>query len=188
MKVVALSGSTVGSKTRTAIDYTTKKIIESYPEVEITLLDLTDYQLEFSDGRHYLDYTGDTKYVTEKVMEADALIIGTPIFQASIPGTLKNIFDLLPISAFRDKVVSMIVTAGSSRHFLIPEQQIKPILSYMKAQIVQTYVYIEEVDFYQKEIINEDILFRIDRLVEDTIMLTKTYQQLLQEKEEQYDF
>ncbi len=33
---------------------------------------------------------GDTKYVTETIMAADALIIGTPTFQASIPATLKK--------------------------------------------------------------------------------------------------
>jgi FMN reductase len=73
-----------------------------------------------------LDYEGDTAFVTKKIMEADAIVIGTPIFQASIPATLKNIFDLLPVNAFRDKVVSVLVTAGSSKHYLVPEQQLKP--------------------------------------------------------------
>jgi FMN reductase len=45
-----------------------------------------------------MDYTGDTRVVLEKIMEADAYIIGTPVFQASIPGTLKNLFDLLPVN------------------------------------------------------------------------------------------
>ncbi len=122
-------------------------------------------------------------------MEADAIIIGTPIFQASIPATLKNnIFDLLPISAFRDKVVSILVTAGSAKHYLIPEQQLKPILSYMKAQIVQTYVFIEEKDFYRKEIINDDVILRIERLVEDTLVLTETYMKIREAKEAEYGF
>ena len=121
-------------------------------------------------------------------MDADALIIGTPIFQASLPATLKNIFDLLPVQAFRDKVVSMIVTAGSPKHYLVAEQQLKPILAYMKAQMVQTYVFIEEKDFYQKEITNDDVLFRIKRLVEDTIILTKTFTKIREEQESQYDF
>lgn len=121
-------------------------------------------------------------------MEADAIIIGTPIFQASIPATLKNIFDLLPVNAFRDKVVSMLVIAGSPKHYLIAEQQLKPILSYMKAQIVQTHVFIEERDFLRKEIVNDDVLFRIERLVEDTIILTETYTKIREEKEAIYDF
>ncbi|MFS0823482.1 NADPH-dependent FMN reductase [Bacillus sp. 1P02SD] len=188
MKIVGLSGSIVGSKTRTAMENVAKEISEKYPNVEWTLLDLADYNLQFSDGRNYLEYEGDTGYVTKTIMEADAIIIGTPIFQASIPATLKNIFDLLPVNAFRDKIVSMLVTAGSSKHYLIAEQQLKPILAYMKAQIVQTYVFIEEKDFHRKEIINDDVFFRIARLVEDTTLLTDTYTKIREEKEAKYDF
>mgnify|MGYP001175438751 CR=1 FL=1 len=82
----------------------------------------------------------------------------------------------------------MIVTAGPPKHYLIAENQLKPILAYMKAQIVQTYVFIEEKDFHRKEIINDDIFFRIDRLVEDTIMLTETYTKIREEKDAEYDF
>lgn len=188
MKIVGLSGSRVGSKTRTAMNYTFKTITEKYPDAEVTLIDLAEYDVQFSDGRNYLEYEGDTGYVAKTIMEADAIIIGTPIFQASIPATLKNIFDLLPVNAFRDKVVSMIVTAGSAKHYLIAEQQLKPILSYMKSQIVQTYVFIEERDFIRKEIVNDDVFFRIDRLVEDTVVLTETYTKIREAKETEYDF
>lgn len=188
MKIVGLSGSNVGSKTRTAMDYTIKSVKENHPEVEVTLIDLAECDLQFSDGRNYLEYKGDTGYVVQTIMDADAIIIGTPIFQASIPATLKNIFDLLPVNAFRDKVVSMYATAGSQKHYLIVEQQLKPIVSYMKAQIVQSYVFIEEKDFQRKEIINEDVFFRIDRLVEDTVVLTETYKKIREAKEDAYDF
>ncbi|MDW0118570.1 NADPH-dependent FMN reductase [Sporosarcina thermotolerans] len=188
MKVVGISGSIVGSKTRTAMNYVEKKITEKYPEAEWTLLDLADYTIPFSDGRNFLEYEGDTAHVLRTLMDADAIIIGTPIFQASIPATLKNIFDLLPVNAFLDKVVSLFVTAGTSKHYLIAEQQLKPILSYMKAQIVQTYVFIEEKDFLRKEIVNDDVLFRLDRLVEDTATLTETYAKIREEKEASYNF
>lgn len=188
MKIVGLSGSSVGTKTRTAMDYTIKTVKKNYPDTEVTLIDLAEYDVQFSDGRDYWEYEGDTAYVARTVMEADAIIIGTPIFQASIPATLKNIFDLLPVNAFRDKVVSMLVTAGSPKHYLIAEQQLKPILSYMKAQVVQAYVFIEEKDFYRKEITNDDVIFRIDRLVEDTVVLTETYTKIREEKEVAYGF
>ena len=188
MKIALLAGSKVGSKTRTAMDYTIKIANEKYPDAEITLLDLAEFEMVFSDGRDYREYEGDTKYVTETIMAADAIIIGTPTFQASIPATLKNIFDLLPVNAFRDKVVSMFVTAGTAKHYLMVEQQLKPILAYMKAQIVQTYVFIEEKDFYRKEIVNDDVLFRMERLVEDTVLLVDAYVGIRKVKDEEYGF
>jgi FMN reductase len=188
MKVVLLSGSKVGTKTRTAMNATEKEVEKQYPESDITLIDLAEYDVEFSDGRNYMEYEGDTKFVAAELMEADTIIIGTPIFQASIPGVLKNVFDLLPEGAFRDKVVSMFVTAGSPKHYLIAEQQLMPIIKYMKAQVVQSYVFIEEKDFYRKEIVNDDVFFRLERLVEDTGVLTETYAQIRAEKEEAYGF
>lgn len=188
MNIVLLAGSNVGSKTRTAMDYTLKVTLEKYPNAKVTLLDLAEYDMRFSDGRNYWEYEGDTKYVTETIMAADAIIIGTPTFQASIPATLKNIFDLLPVNAFRDKVVSMLITAGTAKHYLMVEQQLKPILAYMKAQIVQTYVFIEEKDFLRKEIINDDVHFRIERLVEDTVDLTEAFAKIREVKDAIYDF
>lgn len=188
MKVILLSGSNVGTRTRVAMDYTMNLLKENYPEAETTLIDLAEYDMQFSDGRSYLEYEGDTGFVTKSIMDADAIMIGTPVFQASIPASLKNIFDLLPQNALRDKVVSMIVTAGSPKHYLIMEQQLKPILAYMKAQVVQRFVFIEEKDFYRKELMNEDIHFRMESLIEDTVVLTETYQKIRQEKEKQYGF
>jgi FMN reductase len=188
MKFVALSGSIIGSKTKTAMVKTVEIFSQKYPQHEITLLDLADYKIEFSDGRNYMEYEGDTKYVAETIMAADAIIIGTPTFQASIPATLKNLFDLLPVNAFRDKIVSTVVTAGTAKHYLMVEQQLKPILAYMKAQIVQTYVFMEEKYFHRKEIVNDDVLFRLERLVEDTVLLAETHKKIQELRDAQYDF
>jgi FMN reductase len=188
MKIVGLVGTIVGSKTRAVMDYTAKVLCEKYPGVGVKLIDLAQLDVSFSDGRNYTDYEGDTRYITTTMMEADAIIIVTPVFQASIPGTLKNVFDLLPYNAFQDKVVSFVVTAGTPKHYLVCEQQLKPILSYMKAQIVQSYVFVEDKDFLQQEIINEDVLIRIHRLVEDTVLLTQTFKHVLKSKEDNQQF
>ncbi|WP_212679968.1 NADPH-dependent FMN reductase, partial [Salmonella enterica] len=63
----------------------------------------------FSDGRNYLDYHGDTGELTQATMQSDVLFIGTPIFQASIPASLKNVFDLLPQNGLRQKTVGMLI-------------------------------------------------------------------------------
>lgn len=188
MKVVGLSGSNVGTRTRVAMDVVLKMIAEKHPAADVSLLDLAELDMQFSDGRNYLEYEGDTKLVAQTLMEADVIMIGTPTFQASIPATLKNVFDLLPQNAFRDKVVGVFVTAGSSKHYLMVEHQLMPILTYMKAQVVPNYVFIEEVDFMRKEIVNDDILFRIERLVEDTMMIAEVYQKVREEKEAEYGF
>lgn len=188
MKIVVLSGSNVGTKTRTSMDYVVQVLTEKYSDHNVTLLDLAELDMVFSDGRNYMEYDGDTKYIAETMMLADAIIIGTPIFQASIPAALKNVLDLLPEAAFREKVVGIVVTAGSSKHYLIAEQQVKPILSFMKANTIQQYVFLETKDFHRGTIVNDDILFRLDRLVEDMMTSRKVLEAIQVEKEELYGF
>lgn len=188
MKIALLSGSPIGTKTRVAIDRLQEALTEQEENHEITLLDLRDLDIQQPDGRNYLDTEGDTLYLTTTLMEADIIFIGFPVFQAAIPGALKNVFDLLPVNAFRNKIAGLIVTAGSSKHYLIPELQLKPILGYMKAHVMQTYVFIEESDFSNKQIVNDDVHFRITTLAQDTLRMARVYDQILQEEDDQYDF
>ncbi|GAA0332584.1 NADPH-dependent FMN reductase [Oceanobacillus oncorhynchi subsp. oncorhynchi] len=169
MKIVGISGSTIGSKTRVAVDHALKYIEKEHTGVEAELLDLKDYDMVFSDGRSYKDYTGDTKILLEKIMQADGILVGMPVFQASIPGTLKNLFDLLPMDAFRNKVVAIIATAGTTKHYLVPEQHLKPILHYMHAWVIPKYVFVEEKDYTNYVISNQNVIDRLNKLSDDLI-------------------
>lgn len=188
MRVVLISGSNVGTKTRTVSNYIQQALAKYDSEIDTHIIDLAEVEMVFSDGRNYTEYTGDTGRIAREIMEADALIIGTPVFQASIPAALKNVFDVLPTNAFRDKVVGTFATAGSAKHYLVLAQQLQPILTYMKAQVVQPYVFVEGADILRGEIINHDVLQRLDRLVEDTVVLTQTYQKIRDAKDAEYGF
>ncbi len=88
-------------------------------------MDLRELELEFSVGKNYLDTTGDVYKLMMSLMQADVIFIGFPIFQASIPGALKNVFDLLPDECSSWWTRYVVVTAGSSKHYLIPESLFK---------------------------------------------------------------
>ncbi|MDR4248143.1 FMN reductase, partial [Bacillus thuringiensis] len=79
-------------------------------------------------------------------------------------------------------------TAGSSKHYLIPEMHLKPISSYMKAHTMQTYVFIEEKDFSNQQIVNDDVVFRLKALAQSTMRTAKVQQQVFEEENNQYDF
>lgn len=76
MNIVVVSGSNVGEKTSIAANKVMNVLKEKYSEDNsVNLLDLKELTLEFSDGRNYLDYTGDTKYVTQTLMNADIIFL-----------------------------------------------------------------------------------------------------------------
>lgn len=81
-------------------------------------------------------------------------------------------------------MVSIVVTAGSTKHYLVAEMQLKPILSYMKAQVLPEIVFIEGQDLFRQEIINADINFRLDKLVEDTLIMVETFKELRKKQED----
>lgn len=189
MKILVLSASNIGNKTRMATETLFKSVHKIYgDEHTYEHINLQEKDMQFSDGRNYLDYKGDTGEVTQAIMTSDVIFIGTPIFQASIPASLKNIFDLLPQDALQFKTVAMLVTAGSEKHFLIPETQLKPILTYMKANIVQNYVFLLDTELIDETIISDDVHFRMDTLIEDTMILAQTYQEVWRKQEESYGF
>ncbi len=189
MKILVLSGSNVGHKTEVAakaiLDILAK---DQYSDHQVQFINLLDKEMDFADGRNFLDYKGDTLEVAQAVMDADVLFIGTPIFQASIPASLKNVFDLLPEKALEYKTVGIFASSGSNRHYLIPELQLKPILNYMKANVTPRYVYLSARDFTLNEITSDDVLLRLEQLVDETLTLAKTYQEIQRIEDEKLGF
>ncbi|MHC5247458.1 NADPH-dependent FMN reductase [Enterococcus sp. LJL120] len=188
MKIVLLSASNFGNRAKLAIDQVQSELMVKHPQNEVTVCDLQKLKLVFSDGRNYQEYSGDTKALINTLMECDILVIATSICQASIPGSLKNVFDLLPRNALLRKTVSLIVSADSARHYLVAETQLKPILNYMKANLLPSYVFIEKADVIGTTIVNDDILFRIDKLVEDTMVLAETQEHVWTPHEVIFDY
>lgn len=184
-KVLMLSASTMGSKSRALVEVVKPLLNEAY---DVSVFDLKEHQMDFADGRDYRDYTGSTKKLIELILGTDVIVISTPVYQASIPGSLKNIFDLLPIDSLKDKVIGMVVSAGSEKHFLVPEYQLKPILKYMKADVIESYVFVTGEDMLDQKVISDHINLRIEQLV--TTLDTHVEQARIKKEQEDllYDF
>lgn len=174
MKILGISGTILGSKTAVLVDTVLKEIKARHPEIETEMLDMRNYQIEFCDGRNPDLYNDDTKKVMKIVSEADFYVIGFPIFNASFPAPLKNLFDLLPPAVFRHKVMGFAANGGTYQHYLVIENQIKPIAGYYRAFVAPSYVYVNSEHFNeQNELRDEEILKRIGEMAEELVMLQK---------------
>ncbi|MCK0470930.1 NADPH-dependent FMN reductase [Halalkalibacter sp. APA_J-10(15)] len=167
MKIVGVSGSMIGSKTVKVVSEVLEAVKRKSPAVETELIDLKEYEIDWVRGLPLEEYNDDTQKVVQKMIAADALVFGTPIYQASISGVLKNLFDHLPMGVFQSKVTGIVTTAGSERHFLVAEYQLKPILQFLKATVPNTQVFAVNGSFNEKnEIVDQEVLTRIDVLAE----------------------
>ena len=175
MKLVGISGALVGEKTSLAVNdvLTAANLIDTTIKTE--LIDLREYEIEFAVGAPLSDYNDDTWEVVNKILSADFLVFGTPIYQASISGALKNLLDLMPENAFKHKVTGIVATGWSNKHFLVTEYQLKPVLSFFKGLIPTGNVFIHNDSFNEEsdEIIDKDVLERIQKLANEMIYLQK---------------
>lgn len=165
MKVLFVDGTIIGSKTGAVLDTVEGYIKEKGNEFEIERMNLADYDHQFVDGRPSEQYNSDMKEMVRKFEEAEAYIIATPIFQGSIPGVLKNAFDMLHPYAMRYKPVSIVANGGTYQHHLVVENQLKPILDYFRCLVTPNFVYTHESHFDQdNRIIDEDVHNRLREL------------------------
>ncbi|MGG3468678.1 NAD(P)H-dependent oxidoreductase [Neobacillus pocheonensis] len=175
MKLLGISGTIIGAKTGILVRKVLDEVKQKHPEIEVEYLDLMDYEIQFCDGRNPSAYSEDTKTVIEKVSTADFYIIGTPIFQGSIPGPLKNLFDLIHPNDFRNKVMGFVANGGTYQHYLVIENQLKPIAGYFRAFVAPGYVYANNEHFNQKnEIVDADLLQRISILADEVVHMQKS--------------
>src|SRR5699024_2305715 len=174
MKLLGVSGTIVGEKTAILVQSTLQQIRKKNPDVKIDFLDLREYEMEFSDGRPANEYNDDTEEMIAKMLDADFYLIGTPVFNGSIPAPLKNVFDLIPPTALRHKVMGIVANGGTYQHHLMVENQLKPIAGYLRAFTTPSYVYAQSSHFNENnQIVDDELLARISHLADELLLMQR---------------
>ncbi|MBG6084066.1 CE1759 family FMN reductase [Zhihengliuella flava] len=91
--------------------------------------------------------SGEVQNVLERVRAADALVVVSPVFTASISGLLKSLIDLMDPQSIVGKPVLLAATGGSVRHSLVIDYAMRPIFAYLKAAILPTGVFAAPADW-----------------------------------------
>jgi NAD(P)H-dependent FMN reductase len=74
------------------------------------MLDLREYDLPVFGADE--DRQGDSAVVARRIREADALLLGTPVYHGSYSGVLKNALDHCGFDEFDGKTVGLLAVAG----------------------------------------------------------------------------
>jgi FMN reductase len=81
------------------------------------------------------------RHALDAVATADAVVISTPVYQASFSGLLKTFLDLLPQDGLAGKVVLPIATGGSQSHLLALDYALRPVLQALEAKHVLASIF-----------------------------------------------
>jgi FMN reductase len=100
----------------------------------------------------------------EAITNADALIVGSPVYKGTYTGLFKHLFDLIEPKALKDKPVVLSATGGSERHALVLDHGLRPLFAFFSADIVATGAYATEADFTDYQPSSAALLSRIDRV------------------------
>lgn len=151
-RIVVVSGGLGSpSSTRVLADDIVARLREALSaqgqELEVTVAELRELAHPIVDNMLTGFPTGELARVVDAVTQADALIVVSPTFSASMSGLFKSFFDVLEPDAIKGKPVLMAATGGTERHSLMLEFAMRPLFSYLGAVPVRTAIFAATSDF-----------------------------------------
>lgn len=109
--------------------------------VTVETIELRDVAHEIVNAMLTGFATGDLATVIEKVTGADGLVLVTPLFTTTYSGLFKSFVDILDKDALVDMPVLLGATGGTPRHSLALEYSMRPLLTYLRADVATTSVF-----------------------------------------------
>lgn len=159
--VVAISGSPrSGSRTNILLE----QALTSFADHGLATR-LIDLSVLSADGLLGRRQDPGVDEAVRSVTEADILLIGTPVYQATYTGLLKVFLDLLPKSSMRGAVVGLLATGGTSLHALAIDHGLRPLVASLNGVSAANAVYVTDKTFPDKSRIPQDICALVQELV-----------------------
>ena len=122
-------------------------LARAQPRCEAALVNLADYRIGFADGRPLDQLGDDSARVVGEIAAADAVLMASPVYRGSYTGALKNLLDLTPVDALRNKPVGIVAMGATLHHYLGVDAQLRAVLAWFGALVLPTSVYLESAHF-----------------------------------------
>ena len=114
--------------------------------VDTDIIDLAEYPLPFMEERITLDPNPPVNalLISEKLKNADAIILVTPEYQGSFTGVLKNALDYF-LPEFSKKVIGVATTAGGRMGGINASVQLQHVILSMGAYALPQKFIVSEI-------------------------------------------
>jgi FMN reductase len=101
--------------------------------------------------------------------EADGIIASTPVYKAGPSGLFTSFFDVLDNDLLIAKPVVLAATAGTARHALVADDQMRPMFAYLRTMTVPTSLFAAPEDWGDPAL-NK----RVDRAALELVLLMES--------------
>jgi FMN reductase len=129
------------------VDATVQRAREDAVAAEVTVVELREHAQDLVNNLLTGFPSPRLRTTVDAVLGADALIVVSPIFNASYSGLFKLFFDVIERDALAGKPVLLAATGGTTRHSLALEHALRPLFAYLAAATVPTAVYAAAEDW-----------------------------------------
>jgi FMN reductase len=159
-RVVAFSGSAKRpSRTRVLVEALGAEL-ERLRRIELTVYDLIDAGPGLGVTQRD-DLSPAAAGLIEAIEGADALIVGTPVYQGGYAGLFKHVFDFVEPSRMAGMPVAITATGGGLRHALVVEHGLRPLFGFFAAHVAPTSVYAGSDDLVDGRVVNATVATRL---------------------------
>jgi len=105
----------------------------------------------------------------EALRAADGIVASTPVYKAGPSGLFDSFFQVLDNDLLIAKPVALAATAGTARHALVVDEQMRSLFAYLRALSVPTSVFASTEDWQDKALTS-----RIDRAAFELLLLMES--------------
>ncbi|MGO6969387.1 FMN reductase [Rhizobium leguminosarum] len=170
--IVGFSGNLARpSSTRRFVESVTQSLAKQ-AGLQHAVFDVEDLGTSLAAARSAADLDPAARKVIRTIIEAEALVIGSPTYKGSYTGLFKHVFDLLDPADLRGKPVILTATGGGDRHSLVVEHQLRPLFAFFEAFVLPTAIYASSRDFTDG-IPSTAILGRVNQALAEASVLVK---------------
>ncbi len=156
MKLVLVVGAaTKPGRLHAAVESLAAALAARRADIATAIVNLATTPAQICDGRGLEDYDAATRTTVAAIADADAVLFAAPVYRASFPGVLKNLLDLLPVEALKDKPVGILAMGGSPHHYLGVDSHLRLVLAWFGALALPTSVYLTNRDFAEGKLASE---------------------------------
>lgn len=131
--------------------------------------DLNDFGPSLGQARSLDGLDGTARAVLDRLLSADALVVGTPVYKGSYTGLLKHLLDLVDPAALAGKPVLLTATGGGEKHALVVEHHLRPLFGFFEAATLPTGIYAGPGDFVDGAPASPALVARIERAVDQLV-------------------
>src|SRR2546423_1253925 len=138
-------------------------------EVTVGVIELREISADISTALVSQLVTPKLQQAITALAEADGVIAAAPVYKAGPSGLFTSFFDVLDNDLLIGKPVVLAATAGTARHALVADDQMRPMFAYLRTMTVPTSLFAAPEDCSDPALAK-----RIDRAALELVLLMES--------------